>query len=530
MALHGKNIVAGELSALGTKTFRVFAPGASQPLDPPFHEASFEELDRAMEQAERAFPAVRKLRPEAVAALLERIAQEIDAAGAELTERGTAETGLPADRLNGERARTVGQLKMFAGVVREGSWADARIDRAIPDRKPLPKPDLRRMLVPIGPVAVFCATNFPLAFSVAGGDTASALAAGCPVVVKANRAHAGTAEIAGMAVKRAVEACGVPPGVFSLLQGANHELNLRLVRHPAARAVGFTGSLRGGRELFDAAVRRPDPIPVYAEMGSVNPVFVLPGALKERAEAIAEGLKGSVTLGNGQFCTKPGIVLALDDPALGRLVEKLSGLVSQQPPGTLLHGGILQGYEEGVAALSKVPGVQVAAQSSSAADPKKTQARAALFVTDGATFLREERLSGEVFGPSTLVVRCGSREVLEKAARELDGHLTATVHATEADLREHAWLLSILETKVGRIVHNGYPTGVEVCPSMNHGGPWPATTYAHATSVGTAAIHRWARPVCWQNFPEPALPEELRNRNGRKLWRTVDGRLTQDDA
>jgi NADP-dependent aldehyde dehydrogenase len=529
MALHGKNQVAGELSALGSKTFRVYGPGAGGPIEPAFHEASSEELDRAMEQAERAFPAVRKLRPDAVAAFLDRIAQEVEAAGAELTERGTAETGLPADRLNGERARTVGQLRMFAGLVRDGSWVDARIDRAIPDRKPLPKPDLRRMLVPIGPVAVFCATNFPLAFSVAGGDTASALAAGCPVVVKANRAHAGTAEIAAMAVRRAVEACGMPPGVFSLLQGASHELNLRLVRHPATRAVGFTGSLRGGRELFDAAARRPDPIPVYAEMGSANPVFVLPGALRERAEAIAEGLKGSFTLGNGQFCTKPGIVLALENPALGRLVEKLSSLVAQQPPGTLLHGGILQGYEEGVAALSKVAGVAVAARSSAAADPKKTQARAALFLTDGATFLKEERLSGEVFGPSTLVVRCSSREELERAARELDGHLTATVHGTEADLREHAWLVAILETKVGRIVFNGYPTGVEVCPSMNHGGPWPATTVSGATSVGTAAIERWARPVCYQGFPQEALPEELRNRNARRIWRLVDGKLAQDD-
>jgi NADP-dependent aldehyde dehydrogenase len=529
MALHGKNLTGGDLSALGARTFRVYSPGAGGEIEPPFFEAAPEEIDRALELAARAFPSYRKLRPESVAGFLERIAQEIEAAGPELVDRAAAETGLAADRLTGERARTCNQLRMFAGLVREGSWVDARIDRAIPDRKPLPKPDLRRMLVPVGPVVVFCATNFPLAFSVAGGDTASALAAGCPVVVKANRAHAGTAEVAGMAVARAAVACGMPPGVFSLVHGADHELNLRLVRHPEARAVGFTGSLRGGRELFDAAARRPDPIPVYAEMGSVNPVFVLPGALRERAEAIAEGLKGSFTLGNGQFCTKPGLVLGLDDPALGRLVEKLSALVAQQAPGTMLHGGILRSYEEGVGALSQVAGVRVVARSAADADARKTQARAAVFATDAATFFKEKRLSEEVFGPSTLVVRCGSPEELERAARGLEGHLTATIHGTEADLREYAPLVAVLETKVGRLVFNGYPTGVEVCPSMNHGGPWPATTFAHFTSVGTAAIHRWARPVCYQNFPPDVLPSELQDRNVRKIWRQVDGKITQED-
>jgi alpha-ketoglutaric semialdehyde dehydrogenase len=529
MPIHGKNIIAGELCASGSKTFRVYAPGSGGPVPPEFHEATIEEADRAMEAAARAFPAYRKLKPDAIASFLERVAQEIEAAGQELIDRAVLESGLGPDRLTGERARTMGQLRMFAGLVREGSWLDARIDRAIPDRKPLPKPDVRRLQIPIGPVVVFCATNFPLAFSVAGGDTASALAAGCPVVVKGNRAHAGTAELVATAVQKAAAACGVPPGALSLVQGANHEINQRLVKHPAARAVGFTGSLRGGRELFDAAVKRPDPIPVYAEMGSVNPVFILPGALKERGDAIADGLKGSFTLGNGQFCTKPGMVFALEGEELAKFTHKLAGLTSAQAPGTLLHNGILRSFGEGVAALSKIQGVQVAAQSAAAADASKTQARAALFATDAATFHKEHRLSEEVFGPSTLVVKCGSREEFEKIANGLEGHLTGTIHGTEADLREHAGLVAILETKVGRLVFNAFPTGVEVCPSMNHGGPWPATSYAAYTSVGTAAIHRWARPVSYQGFPQEALPAELQNKNGRKIWRTIDGKLTQED-
>jgi NADP-dependent aldehyde dehydrogenase len=416
---------------------------------------------------------------------------------------------------------------MFADLIREGSWVDARIDRPIPDRKPLPKPDLRRMLIPIGPVAVFCASNFPLAFSVAGGDTASALAAGNPVVVKANRAHPGCAEMVGDAVGRAVAACGLPPGVFSLLQGANHELNLRLVKHPHTRAAGFTGSLKGGRALFDAAASRPDPIPVYAEMGSVNPVFILPGALRERGDAIAEGLKGSVTLGNGQFCTKPGVVLAFDDPALDKFTEKLKGLMTQQPPGTLLHPGILKSYEEGVKSLDALS--TVVAKSSTAPDRTKTQAEAAVFETEAATFLKEARLREEVFGPATLLVRCGTHDELERAARAMEGHLTATVHGTDADLREFAPILAILEERVGRIVINGFPTGVEVCPSMNHGGPYPATTDGKYTSVGTGAILRFVRPLSYQNFPDAALPQELRNKNAQKIWRLVDSKLTQED-
>jgi NADP-dependent aldehyde dehydrogenase len=527
MAHHGKNMIGGELSAAGAQKFRALNPSTGALLDGDFVEATPGELDKALELAARAFPVYRKISHDQIAAFLERIGAEIVSLGAALIERTSAETGLPAARLEGERARTVGQLKMFADLIREGSWVDARIDRALPDRKPLPKPDLRRMLIPIGPVVVFCASNFPLAFSVAGGDTASALAAGNPVVVKANRAHPGCAELVGDAIRKAVAACGLPPGVFSLIHGANHDLNLRLVKHPHTRAAGFTGSLKGGRALFDAAASRPDPIPVYAEMGSVNPVFVLPGALRERAEAIAEGLKGSVTMGNGQFCTKPGVVMAFDDPAFDKLAEKLKGLMVQQPPGTLLHPGILKSYDEGVKAFGSL--AHVLATSATAADKTKTQAVAAVFETDALHFLKEERLREEVFGPATLLVRCGTRDELEKAARAMEGHLTATVHGTEADLREYAGLVSILEERVGRLVFNGFPTGVEVCPSINHGGPYPATTDGKFTSVGTGAILRFVRPVAYQNFPDAALPQELRNKNSLKIWRLVDSKLSQDD-
>jgi 2,5-dioxopentanoate dehydrogenase len=518
MPLHGQNLIGGERSA-GRPTWKAWAPAQGKDVEPPFVDATLPEADRAMELAAAAFPAYRK-HPR-IADFLEAIGKEIVNLGNDLLERASLETALPVDRLTGERGRAVNQLNTFAALVREGSWVDARIDRAQPDRKPLPKPDLRRMRVAIGPVVVFGASNFPLAFSVAGGDTASALAAGCPVVVKANKAHPGTSELVGEAIRKAAADTGMPAGVFSLIQGGNRELGVRLVTHPAAKAVGFTGSLAGGKALFDAAAARPEPIPVYAEMGSVNPVFLLPGALSERGEAIAEGLKGSVTMGQGQFCTKPGVVLAADGPGLAAFTAKLNGLIGQQPGGTLLHKGIHSSYESGVKELGAL-----AKAAAKGVDPSPTQVRAAVFETDAATFLKEKRLREEVFGPMTLVVKCGSLDDLLKAARAMEGNLTATLHGTSKDLADFAPLVAELETKVGRLVFNGFPTGVEVCPSMTHGGPWPATTDAHFTSVGTAAIERWARPLSWQNFPQEALPPELKNENPRKIWRLVDGQVT----
>lgn len=530
MDLHGQNLIGDGRSAQGDQTFTATDPTTGETLAPRFYEATSEEIGQAAKQAEAAFHAGRSRTSEERARLLEHIASEVEALGEALVERVTAETALPPGRVQGERARTTGQLRLFAEVVREGSWVDARIDTAIPDREPLPKPDVRRMLIPIGPVAVFGASNFPLAFSVAGGDTASALAAGCSVVFKAHPAHPGTSELVAEAVRKAVDAAGFHPGTFSMVHGVQPEVSLALVRHPAIQAVGFTGSLRAGRALFDAAAERPEPIPVYAEMGSVNPMFVLPGALAERGEAIAEGLTQSVALGAGQFCTKPGVVIGLEGEALAGFAAATGQRLAQTSAFTMLYENIRKGYAEGVEAVERTAGVEVTGHADAGGDGTATPAHAVVFTTDEACFLEEKRLREEVFGPSTIIVRCASEERLEAAAHALEGSLTATIHGTEKDLREHAGLVRILERKAGRLIFNGFPTGVEVCPSMHHGGPYPATTDVRSTSVGTAAIYRFARPVCYQGFPQEALPPELRDENGRGLMRMVNGDLTRDDV
>jgi len=383
------------------------------------------------------------------------------------------------------------------------------------------------MLIPIGPVAVFSASNFPLAFSVAGGDTASALAAGCPVVVKAHPAHPATSELTAGAIGRAASKTGMPSGVFSLLQSSRNEIALEVVQHPLAKAVAFTGSLRGGRALFNAAAARPDPIPVYAEMGSSNPVFLLPGALKERGEAIAQGMAASVMLGGGQFCTSPGLSFGIDDEHLTRFSQKLSELLGNAATPTMLHAGISRSYEDGVCRWSEIQGVDTL-RSSASGDANKQQTRPTLFTAGVGTFEQHPELGEELFGPSTLVVRCSSPEDLNRVARGLQGHLTATIHGTPEDLAQHATLVSILQNKVGRLIFNGFPTGVEVCPSMQHGGPYPATTDSRTTSVGTDAILRFARPLAYQNFPEPSLPLELRDANPLGIWRLIDGRLSKE--
>jgi alpha-ketoglutaric semialdehyde dehydrogenase len=492
----------------------------------PLAEATVQDIDHALVAADRAFETYRKVSPDGRAALLERIAAEVEALGDALLETAHAETSLPiAGRLAGERARTLRQLRLFAGVVRDGSWVDARIDRANPDLTP-PRPDIRRMLVPLGPVAMFSASNFPLAFSVAGTDTASALAAGCPVIVKAHPAHPATSALTATAVARAVAAEGLPPAVFSMLHSTRNDIAVALVQHPLTRAVAFTGSLTAGRALFDAGAARREPIPVYAEMGSVNPVFLLPGALDARADAIADGLAQSVTLGVGQFCTCPGIAAAIGGPAFDRFVARLETLFTMAQPGTMLYPRILQAYDTGWQRLGAIDGVRTVRGPSAAGDTG-AQARPTLLVTDARTFLAHHVLGEEVFGPSTVLIRCASRDELDAVARVLDGQLTATIHGTAEDLAAHATLSAILERKAGRLVFNGFPTGVEVCASMHHGGPYPATTDARSTSVGTAAIERFARPVAWQNWPAAALPDELQDANPRGLWRTVDGELTR---
>ncbi len=525
-AFHGANLIGGAPSKRGSATYTATDPSSGDALPGTFHDATEDEIDGALQEADAAFAADEGRRPEDRADLLDGMADRIETLGEPLVERVAAETALGAGRIRGERGRTTAQLRMFARLVREGSWVDARLDPAKPDREPSPKPDVRRMLIPIGPVAVFGASNFPLAFSVAGGDTASAIAAGCPVIVKAHPAHPGTSELVAEALSRAVDDAGFHSGTFSMVHGADPGVSRALVRHPLLQAVGFTGSLRAGRALFDAAAARPSPIPVYAEMGSVNPVFVLPGALGERREALAEGLTGSVTLGAGQFCTKPGLVFGIRDGNLDALVDALTERLSRTPPFTMLHGGICDAYVQGVDSLASFDGVRVAAR----ADAGDDRAGAAVLATDAAVYQREPTLHEEVFGPSTVVVRCASLEDMERVAATLEGNLTATLHGTADDLRQAGRLVTLLRRRVGRLIFNGYPTGVEVCPSMHHGGPYPATTDVRSTSVGTAAIHRFARPICYQGFPQEALPPELRDRNERGIWRLVEGEMTREDV
>jgi NADP-dependent aldehyde dehydrogenase len=384
------------------------------------------------------------------------------------------------------------------------------------------------MLIPLGPVAVFGASNFPFAYSVAGGDTASAFAAGCPVVVKAHPAHPGTSEMTARAIAAAIRKCGIEPGWFSMINGASVDSGMALVKHPAIKAVGFTGSLRGGRALFDAAAARPEPIPVYAEMGSTNPIFILPGAAKERGEAIAAGLQQSVTNGVGQFCTKPGIVVGLNDATTDQFVERASKLIADIAPQTMLHAGIRDLFDKGAKRLGEQPGVKIASKSAVVAETQRTQGGTVVFQSDAETFLKDPVLGEEVFGPATLVVRCKTIQDMERVARALHGQLTATVHCMPDELAEAATLIGILEQKAGRVVYNGFPTGVEDCSSMEHGGPYPATTDSRTTSVGGTAIGRFARPVCYQNFPDLALPLELANANRRTIWRLINDRLTRD--
>ena len=509
-----------------TQTFFAVNPATGEPLEPMYAEATSDEIDQAVREAEAAFVLYRKKSGTEKAAFLEGIAAEIMALGDALIHRCMAETGLPEGRLRGERGRTVNQLKLFADLLREGSWVDARIDTALPDRQPVPRPDIRQIHIPLGPVGIFGAGNFPLAFSVAGGDTASALAAGCSVVVKAHPAHPGTSGLVGSAITKAARETGMPPGVFSLVQGASVAVGMAVVRHPLIKAIGFTGSFRGGKAIFDAAVRRPEPIPVYAEMGSVNPIFLLPGALATRGETIAQGLAQSVALGGGQFCTNPGVVVSLASEAADRFLEHTGRHLATLAPGTMLTESIRAAYDAGIARMTAIEGVDVVARGSS--DDGFCTGTAYLLKTTTALFLNHPHLAEEVFGPSTIVVTARDKEDLLALAANLAGHLTATVHGTAQDLKTHADLLDMLERKVGRLIVNGFPTGVEVCPAMNHGGPFPATTATGTTSVGTAAIRRFARPLCYQDVPPAQLPDALKDENPLGIWRLVNGQFTRD--
>ena len=519
MKLSGKNIIGGSLSGEGSITFQAENPATGSKLEPGFHEASEKEIWSAIENAASAFQVYRNVSGRRRAEFLEAIGEAITALGDELIVRCMEETGLPEARLKGERGRTVTQLKLFATYLRDGSWVEARIDKADAGRTP-PKPDIRSMQKALGPVGVFGASNFPLAFSVAGGDTTSALAAGCTVVFKAHPAHPGTCEMVGVAIAEAAEKTGMPKGVFSMVHGKSTAVGLAIVRHPLIRAIGFTGSYRGGKALFDVANSRPVPIPVYAEMGSTNPVFILPDAMRERKENIARDLAASVTLGVGQFCTNPGLVFYEDQKQ--NFAASLSRVLQESAPGVMLTSYIQEAYNAGVEKLSKTEGVSTLVKGNSPGNG--CYAPAYLFQATGDTFLKDHSLEEEVFGPSTLSVTVRNKEELLRVAMQLGGHLTATIHATDKDLLEYADLLQILEQKVGRLIINGYPTGVEVTHAMVHGGPYPATTDSRSTSVGTDAIKRFARPVCYQGFPQSLLPDELKDENPLGILRMVNGK------
>jgi 2,5-dioxopentanoate dehydrogenase len=525
MELAGFSLIGDQQGSPTGQPFHAQNPATGETLNPVFHTATTDEINKAVEAAEAAVPTLAALDGKSRAALLRAIADALTAEGTAITERAHLETGLPMPRLQGELARTTGQLRLFADVVEEGSWVDARIDEALPDRKPLPRSDIRSMLRPIGPVVVFGASNFPLAFSVAGGDTASALAAGNPVLVKAHPAHPGTSEIAGRAIQSAVRAQGLPAGTFSLLFDSGIHVGEGLVKHPLVKAAAFTGSSAGGQALMKLAASRPEPIPCFTEMGSTNPLFILPGALRERATDLAHGLQNSFTLGSGQFCTKPGLVFLPSSENSDFLNTLKQGVTALAPQG-MLTAGIASRYTSAIDERSNTTTAPLASGISSQSAAATGQA--SLFSVELDQFLRDHKLEEEIFGPTTLLIHYGQPNDLLAAAQNLHGHLTATIHGTEEDLRNATELIRILERKVGRILFNGYPTGVEVCHAMVHGGPFPATSDSRFTSVGTRAMLRFARPVCYQDFPDAALPPELQRNNPHKIQRMLNGTLTRD--
>ncbi|MBY6067145.1 aldehyde dehydrogenase (NADP(+)) [Leisingera aquaemixtae] len=499
---HGNHLIAGAWTPGETRF-------PSSPATGPSHDFSVgrvSDVNAAVEAAEDAFASYGATSRAERAAFLNAIADEIEARAEDITAIGAQETGLPEARLQGERGRTTGQLRTFADHILKGNYLDRRYDAALPDRAPLPRPELRMMQRPLGPVAVFGASNFPLAFSTAGGDTAAALAAGCPVVVKGHSAHPGTGEIVAEAVLAAITKCGLHPGVFSLIQGGNREVGAALVQHPLIKAVGFTGSLAGGRALFDLCAARPEPIPFFGELGSVNPMFILDAALSARGTEIATGWAASLTMGAGQFCTNPGIAVLRAGAEAERFIDTATAALSEVAPQTMLTEGIASAYREGQRRVAATAGVRELLTTS--CDTRS--AAPYLYVTEARTWLGNEILAEEVFGPLGLVITAESDAEMLEIARALQGQLTCTLHLDEADTAQGQALLPVLERKAGRVLANGFPTGVEVSDTMVHGGPYPASTNFGATSVGTLSIRRFLRPVCYQNIPKALLPADLR--------------------
>ncbi len=525
MSITGQNIIGQENSSEGSVTYKAVNPASGEHTEHVFTKATTEEVNKAVEKASKAYKEYKKKSPEKVASFLDEIATQIEALGEQLVKAACAESGLPEGRITGERGRTCNQLRMFARLVRDGSWVEATIDTAIPDRQPLPKADIRKVLESIGPVVVFGASNFPLAFSTAGGDTASALAGGNPVIVKGHPSHPATSELVGNAIRQAAINSEMPDGVFSLLQDNSIGVGVELVKHPSVKAVGFTGSLSGGRALFDLANKRETPIPVYAEMGSVNPVLILPEALKNNAETLAKTYAGSITLGVGQFCTNPGLIIGIENEDFTLFANSLSEALQTIQPATMLNQGIKENFESGANHAIDQAGVEVLCKQDSSG---KVEAGGVLATVSSKEFLANPILHEEIFGPYSLLVKCANEEDLLEVVKVLNGQLTGTIMAEGSDLSNFTETIDELKERVGRLILNNVPTGVEVCGSMHHGGPYPSSTNGHFTSVGTAAIKRFVRPVCYQNWPDEFLPISLQNSNPLGIWRTVNDQLTKD--
>lgn len=522
MTLQGQMLIGEQFLEGSREPIHGINPANNEALEPAYLGGTSQDVDKACELAWIGFHHYRETSIEQRAHFLDTIAEEIEGIGDTLVERAVAETGLPQARIQGERGRTCNQLRLFANALRSGEWLDVRVDQAQPDRAPIPRADLRQRHIPLGPVAVFGASNFPLAFSVAGGDTASALAAGCPVVVKAHSAHPGTSELVGRAIQAAVKKCSLPEGVFSLIYGSGREVGQALVANRYIKAAGFTGSQSGGLALLKTAQSRSEPIPFYAEMSSINPVFLLPTALTSRAPSMGAEFAGSLGMGAGQFCTNPGLVVAVKSHDLTTFITAAGEEVAKSGAQTMLTPGIHQAYTSGFQALVDSNKVREVARGQEGDGPNQCQA--ALFVTSASDFLSESALQAEVFGALSLVVECQDQNEVQRVAEALEGQLTATLQMEQADLEAAQHLIPILERKAGRILVNGWPTGVEVCDAMVHGGPYPATSDSRTTSVGTAAIHRFLRPICYQDFPDELLPEALQFNNPLSLKRLLDGK------
>lgn len=522
----GKNYIGSTLSAKGNKTYKTINPVLNIENEISFFEANSDEINEAVSLAGHAYIAYNQKSGIEKAAFLNAIADEILALDTLLIKTYCSESGLPEGRAQGERGRTIGQLRAFAALVEEGSWVDATIDTGIPDRAPMPKPDLRKMMVPLGPVVVFGASNFPLAFSTAGGDTAAALAAGCPVIVKSHPMHAGTGELVASAIIKAAQDTGMPNGVFSNLNSSGIEVGIALVQHPIVKAVGFTGSINAGRALYDIASKREEPIPVFAEMGSVNPVIMLPEALSNRATDLAKTYAGSITVGAGQFCTNPGLILAIKGEGLTNFINNLSEEIVKIEPSSMLHPNIIGAYEKNKQSAIDQEGLVVAADYGS--EVSVNFARQAVVTVEGETFLNNRTLHQEVFGPFSMVVICENAAQLQLIIENLEGQLTGTIISDNDEITKYGKVVAALQTRVGRIIFNGVPTGVEVCPAMQHGGPYPASTDSRFTAVGTQSIKRWVRPFSFQDWPEHLLPNELKNTNPMGISRLINNQLTKN--